>query len=106
MPIDRTSTSAITPFQDKSAAFMRRIFRYTGPASYVTGGESLPLLANFGIGRVYAIVGAVASNGTATLLLFWDRTNSKILWFDMAGAQVANATDLSAYSANLEAIGY
>jgi hypothetical protein len=82
----------------------RQIATITGPASYVTGGD--PLDPNqFRMGKIDAILGLVFSDGTATLLGWYDVTNQKLLWFDMAGAEVANGTDLDAYTARVEVVG-
>lgn len=106
MPIDATNaTLGVIPFRDKTATYERRVFRWTGPASYPTGGEVTNLGNVFGLGRVPAILANPASNGTDLRLVLWDRTNSKMKWFDLAGAEIANGTDLSAYSFIGEAIG-
>lgn len=103
MPIDRTSSSAIEPFHDKSAGFQRRIFRYTGPSSYAAGGESLDPMTAFGLGRVAAVLGVI-SNGSAVRVLWWDKANSKLKAFvPNTGAEASG--DLSGYSGTLEAIG-
>ena len=107
MPIDRTSSSAIVPFQDKTAAFIRRVFRYTGPSSYATGGEALDPTNDFGVGTINAIVGGVLWNGSAARLAWWDVTNKKlVIVVPNTGAEVGNGTDLSGYSGQLEALGH
>jgi hypothetical protein len=106
MPIDRTSTSQVIPFQDKSANFIRRVFRWVGPASYPTGGEVVNLGNIFGIGTVNLVLAEAAYNGSAILLTRFNVATGKMQWFDMAGVEVSNATDLSAYSFRAEALGH
>lgn len=104
MPLDRTSSSAIHPVNDKSATRLRRIVRYTGPVSYATGGESLTP-DHTGMGRLHAIHGTI-SNGSAIRVGWYDRAAGKLKWFvPNTGAEVGNATDLSGYSGTLELIG-
>lgn len=106
MPIDNSNaTLGVIPFRDKTATYERRVFRWTGPSSYPTGGEAVNLTNVFGIGRVVAVLAQLATNGTDLRIAVWDRANSKMKWFDLAGAEIANGTDLSAYSFVGEAIG-
>lgn len=90
--------------QDASATRIRRIGIYTGPASYATGGDAFTP-ANIAMGKIDALLFETPTNGTVILLVRFDRTNQKVKWFDLAGAEVANATDLSTYSTRFEAIG-
>lgn len=92
------------PFQDRTGNYNRRVGQYTGPASYATGGDSLPP-EQLGLGTLDALLFEAASNGTAAILLRYDYTNEKVMAFDMAGAEIANGTDLSTYTARFEAIG-
>jgi hypothetical protein len=97
--IDRT----VAP-HDQSATLRRQIFTYTGPASYATGGDT-GLAAALGWGTVMALGGSVISNGTLTYLVWLNPTTGAVMVFDMAGAQVANAVDLSTFTGRFEAIG-
>lgn len=106
MPIDLTSASRVTPFADKSAAFLRRVFRWAGPASYPTGGEVINVGNTFGIGTVAVVLGGVASNGTDLRIARWNPSTNKMQWYDLAGAEIANGTNLSAYSFIGEALGH
>lgn len=99
MPLDVTT---IPDRADRSGAKARKLVRVTGPTSYVTGGESL----NFGLSRVEVVLADPATNGTDLRLVAWDYTNSLLKWFDLTGAEITNATNLSAYSARLEVIGH
>lgn len=74
-------------------------------ASYLTGGLSLTP-AKLGLGSVDFIAFEPASDDTPDILhLKYDYTNSKVLSFDPAGTETANATDLSGYTARFIAIG-
>lgn len=98
MPLVATT---IPDRHDKSGSKSRKFWQVTGPTSYATGGESL----SFGLGRVELVLADHATNGTDLRIVQWDYTNSKLKWFDLAGAEIANATGLSAYSVRLEVIG-
>ncbi len=89
---------------DVSSTCRRQVATYTGPALYATGGDAITP-NDVRMGKIFAILGGVASNGTATLLLRYDVTNQKIQWFDMAGAEVSASTVLSGYTARVEFIG-
>lgn len=94
----------IGPFQDRTGNYSRRVFQYTGPVSYATGGDSLTP-EEIGLGRIEAVLGLLISNGSAVLFGYYNRTTKKILWYSATGTEVTNATDLSAYAAVLEVIG-
>lgn len=102
MTIDN-SASAI-PRHDRSADRQRKTFKFTGPASYVTGGDPV-LGSETGISVVHVWLGNVVSNGTVILLTFYDAAAKKLKYFDLAGAEVANGTNLSTYSGYAEVIG-
>jgi len=102
MTYDKTA-SAI-PLFDKSADRSRRTVKVTGPAAYPTGGDPITA-ATLGLSSIHVWPGAVFSNGTAAILSWWDKANSKLMFFDMAGAEIANNTDLSGYSAYVEIVG-
>lgn len=94
----------IGPFQDRTGNYNRRVFQYTGPSSYATGGDSLTP-ESIGLGRIEALLGLTISNGAAILWGWYDRTNEKIEWYSATGTEVTNATDLSAYTGVFEAVG-
>lgn len=82
----------------------------TGPASYTTGGETLTAaqikqLTDGASGTVLTNVQLFDSEVEPANFraLVIDKTNKKML-FTVAGAQVANATNLSAVSINFEAL--
>lgn len=91
-------------FQDRSASYSRRIFQYTGPSLYATGGDSLTP-ESIGLGKIESLHGLVISNGSAILFGYYNRTTKKILWYSATSTEVTNATDLSGYTGNFEAIG-
>jgi len=99
--IDRT----IGNFHDSSNARIRKIGRYVGPASYVTGGDAAAP-ETLGLGKAEIVLFTMATNGVDLRLVAYDHAAGTIKWFDLAGAEIANGTDLSTYAARFEAIGY
>lgn len=89
---------------DLSSTLRRQVAGYTGPASYATGGDEIAP-NDVRMSKVFAVLGLTISNGTLTYLGWYNRATGKILWFDMAGAQVANATDLSTFTGTFEFLG-
>lgn len=81
---------------------------YTGPVAYAAPGEAV-VLGDLGIGsHIDLIQVGVALNaaGTVTRLVVWDRTNATLRWFvPNTGAEVADGTDLSGYSAPITVNG-
>lgn len=96
--------SKVGDFYDKSHATSRRHGLYTGPSSYTTGGESITP-ESLALGRIDNFHVEALSNGTDLRLARYDYTNEKVKVFDLAGAEIANGTDLSTYSGRFEAIG-
>lgn len=89
------------PARDRLNDRLVREVRYTGPASYVTGGDPVNAANELGMGEVYGVYGGISS-GSAVVIPFFDYANQKILWFvPNTGAQVANAVDLSTFSGTL-----
>lgn len=99
-----TLDTTTVPKHDASNTRIRKFVTYTGPTSYATGGDSLTA-ADLGLGRIHMFNADLATNGTVVLLLRYDYTNSKVKWFDLAGNETANGTNVSAYSARVEVIG-
>ena len=100
-----TLTRSVKYF-DASNTVHRRHGTYTGPASYATGGDALAA-ADFGLGTLVALHFTVPISTTpAARTLAWQASSGKVIWFDMAGAEIANGTDLSTFTADVEAIGY
>lgn len=80
----------------------------TGPASYVTGGDAFNANTVFGWNSIDALLfcGVAWDGADAVRLLAWDRTNQKLLWFvPNTDAEVANGTDLSAFTVAVMAVG-
>lgn len=81
-----------------------QLFKYTGPASYATGGE-LVGSAEVGLEPEY-MPDLVAWSGSACRLLVYDYTNKKYVWYvPNTGAEVANGVDLSTFVARGLALG-
>lgn len=80
---------------------------YTGPSSYVTGGDPF-VPGDVKLGQIDLLLTEPArtSAHTSLYLLMYNKGADKVLWFvSNTGVEVANGTDLSAYSARFEAIG-
>lgn len=99
-----TITRSIGDYHDRSGSFIRKIGRLTGSTSYATGGDTLPAGA-FGMGKIDLLLIEPFDNGTVIILSVYQVSTGLLKFYDMAGAQIANATDLSAYNARFEAIG-
>jgi hypothetical protein len=103
--IDRT----IGAYHDSSNARIRKIGGYTGPASYATGGDAITA-GELGMARIELLLLGDATNGTLYRhLVFIPNTTTGgglIRWLDATnGAEIANATNLTTYTARFEAIG-
>jgi len=101
MPLSRT----VGNYFDSSGSFIRRVERWAGPTSYVTGGEVVTPSV-FGLGTIIAALFGVASDGTSTRLVWWNPTTNRLMWFvPNTNVEVANGTNLSTFSAQYEVIG-
>ena len=100
------ATIDLTQYRAEDVRSTKRVISgvYTGPASYATGGDAF-LPADVKLGQIHFLDLELATNGTVVLLARYDYTNQKVKWFDLAGNEVANATDLSGYTARFEAVG-
>lgn len=93
-------------YQDVAGIRKRRVVLYTGPASYVTGGDSF-VPADVDLAQLEIAPNLIAHSGTAVRLVVYDRTNQTYLWYvPDTGAEVANGTDLSAFTVEVELAGY
>lgn len=102
MPLDRTS---VKNYIDSTSSQMLRTMRWTGPASYATGGEDVSPSV-FGVGYVNAILAAVITDGATTRVGAWNAATGKLLWFvPNTNAEVANATNLSTFTGALVVFG-
>lgn len=100
-------TLSFTAGRSKDVAGIRRRVTgvYTGPASYATGGDPLSA-GQLGLGTIEFLDFANPVSATpACRLVGYDNTNAKVIWFDLAGAEIGNGTDLSTFSCRFEAIG-
>ena len=80
---------------------------YTGPASYATNGDAVSA-DDLGLSNIRVLTLGVAGDAAniTPRLLRWNAAQTKIMWFvPDTGAEVANATDLSAFTATLYAEG-
>lgn len=103
MPLDRS----IGNYFDSSGSFIRRVARWTGPASYVAGGE-VATAATFGMGRIVAILfgNMTDAAGSGFRVPVYNPTTGKIMVFAATGgAEISGGTDLSTFSGSIEVIG-
>lgn len=76
----------------------------TGPASYVTGGD--PVTPNdLKLGQIHFLDFDNPTNGTVVIVAQYDYTNQKVKYFDYAGNEIAQGTNLSTYTVRFEAVG-
>lgn len=99
-----TITRTIGAYHDSSNGRIRKIGRFAGPSSYTTGGDPLTA-ATLGMGRVEVLLMEPFDNGSVIILAVYQVVAATVKFYDMAGAQIANGTDLSAYNSRFEAIG-
>ena len=79
---------------------------YTGPASYVAGGDPLAP-SDVGWNSFDQVILGLAHNGSAVRLLVYDRTNETVLWYvPDTGSEVAGGQDLSGYTAQISLVGH
>lgn len=77
----------------------------TADTAYPTGGYSVPAGA-VGLGSVDSFQIELPVNATPAIRAArYDYTNSKLMYFDQAFAEIANGVDLSAFSARFEVRG-
>lgn len=103
--IDRT----IGSYHDKSHARIRKIGRMVGPASYTNPGGDPVTPASLGLGRVEVVLfeAALDASNANPRTLVYNTATGVVRWFVTdTGVEVANATNLSGFSARFEAIGY
>lgn len=91
-------------YHDSSSARIRKIGVLTAGV-YATGGESLTAAA-FGMGTIDVLIMEPFTNGSVIVFAVYLPATNKLKFFDMAGNEVSNATDQSAYTARFEAIGH
>lgn len=96
-------------WHDSSNTHIRKVGKYTGPASYVTAGDPIAP-ADLGMARIELMLFTPATNGTLYLTPVWVTNTANgggvVKWLvGTTGVEVANAVDISAYSGRFEAIG-
>lgn len=75
--------------------------QYTGPASYVTGGDPYVAGVDLPMGEVFGVYGNI-SDGTSIRTAWWDYANQKLKFFvPNTNVEVANAVNLSTFSGTL-----
>lgn len=97
-------TNAVKGGFDRSGEYERRLFSYTGPASYATGGDSLTP-EQCRLGMIAAVLGLVISDGTNVYWGYWNPTTKKVLWYSATATEIGNGVDLSGFSGRIEVIG-
>lgn len=101
MPLDRS----VGNYFDSSSGHLLRVARWTGPASYATGGEDVSP-AIFGLGKIVAIVGMQITDGTTMRLGVWNIATQKLQFIvPNTNAEVAAAVNLSAFSGAIVVFG-
>jgi hypothetical protein len=98
MAVDLT----VAPGQVESTV-RRQIAGYTGPASYAAGGDALAP-ADFRMGKIFAVLGAVITNGSAVRVGVWVASSQKLQFFVPNTGSEATG-DLSGYSGTIEVVG-
>lgn len=100
-----TISKTVARFQDDAGIRRRVVGQYTGPSSYVTGGDAL-VAGDINLGTIEFIKFENPIDSTPTCrLVTYDHASGKVIWFDLAGDQIANGVDLDGYSCRFEAIG-
>lgn len=101
-------TTDLTVARSRDVAGVRRriVGQYTGPASYVAGGDPF-VASDIGLGTIEFLIFENAINATpANRLLTYDHANELVVWVvPNTGSEVGAAVDLSGFSARFEAIG-
>lgn len=98
------TVTRVAQFFDASNSRQRRIGSIAGPASYATGGDAVTP-AQFGLGRVEIVLFEDFTDGSVCITGIYNPTTGRLKFFQASGAEIANATNLSTYSARFEAIG-
>jgi len=104
-----TIASQVPDSHDRSATKIMRYLLYTGPASYVQGGD---LVASDDVGLtaidfVNPIGNAFDKTNSHMYLVSWDYTVGKLVWYvPNTGNEVAGAVNLSTFSVLAEVVGH
>ena len=104
MPLDRT----VGNYFDSSSSFLRRVAKWTGPASYTSGGEVVSA-QTFGLGKIICLLAGPGNDASGALrLAVYNPTTGKMMWYVDGAAgfvEVAGGVNLSTFSAPIEVIG-
>lgn len=100
-----TVDMTIYPFVDLTAQAQVRSGKLTGPASYPTGGVVVDIPNELKMSEVWFFICTPPTNGTVVIEAVYDFAADKLKFFDMAGAEIANTTDLSLYTARFFCTG-
>ncbi len=98
--------TAVRPY-DVAGIRRRVVGQYSGPAVYVTGGDSL-LATELKLGEIETIHLNSATNAAHTTMyhLRWDPVTHLALWWNCAtGAEAIAGANLSGYTSWFEAVG-
>ena len=103
------ATFALSSDDGRNVTGNRRIVTgtYTGPASYATGGDSITA-NDVGLSDIRELDFGLAADASAAnpRLLRMNTAGTKIMWYvPNTGSEVANGTNLSAFTAVLRAEG-
>jgi len=82
------------------------IFATVTCGTYATGGEAIAASNFSGLNQIdFLQLNNPSIDDEAITSCYWDRTNSKIIIVDAAGAQEGNGTDLSSTTIDVMVIG-
>ena len=103
------ATFALSSDDGRNVTGNRRIVTgvYTGPVLYATGGDSVAA-ADLGLSDIRSLDIGLAADaaGANPRLVRPNAAGTKLLWYvPNTGAEVANATNLSTFTATLQAEG-
>lgn len=102
MPLDRS----VGNYFDNTHAHLTRIGRWTGPASYATGGEDVSP-GVFGLGKVISLPAPIViTDGVSVRIGAWNIATQKLQWFvPSTNVEVANGVNLSTFTGALVVYG-
>jgi hypothetical protein len=101
MPLDRS----VGNYFDNTHAHLMRVARWTGPASYVTGGEDVSP-AVFGLGKIIAITGIHITDGVTFRAGVWNVATQRLQWMvPNTNVEVAGGVNLSTFTGSIVVYG-
>lgn len=85
------------------STYRRQVVQYTGPSSYAAGGDPVDP-EEVRMGKVFAVLGGLITNGTLVRLVTYNPSTEKLfITVPDTGAEASG--DLSTYSGRLEFVG-